>query len=319
MSLMRKIIKNRIGRIVVAGLAFTIGVLVVLSSVQGCGKAGSENDKLMVASDIVPLADFCRVIGGDRVEVVTIVPPGATPHTYELTSGQMRFLTEADVMVTNGLGLTPWAEDVFAKVENPGLVEVVAGEAVPQTELIAAVESEDGERGVYDPHTWLDPNLAIYIVEAVCDGFKKADPDNARYYSDSAEAYIEELKELDSEIGGITAAFSDRKFVSFHSSWTYFARRYGLEQVGVIEELPGKEPSVGEIADLVELIEAQGVKVVFVEPQFNPRAAEAIAEESGGGVTVVTLDPLGDPEDPDKNTYVKMIKGNVEAMGEVLR
>jgi zinc transport system substrate-binding protein len=89
--------------------------------------------------------------------------------------------------------------------------------------------------------------------------------------------------------------------------------------VGVIEELPGKEPSAGEIADLVELIAEQGVKVVFAEPQFSPRAAEAIAEESGGEVKVMVLDPLGDPEDPEWDTYMKMMRKDVGIMEEAMR
>jgi zinc transport system substrate-binding protein len=298
-----------------------------LALVAGCGSNGGAggDGRLKVVADIVPIADFCREIGGEAVEVELLVPPGANPHAYELTTGQMRFLEEADVVVVAGLGLTPWAEEIFATAAGPEMLTVLAGEAVPVGELIEAVgrngsdgDKEEGHQ-IYDPHIWLDPTLAVDIVAAIRDGLVEADPENATSYERNADRYIQELSELDGEITQKVASFTTRKFVAFHSSWTYFARRYGLEQVGVIEELPGKEPSAGEIADLVELIGEQGVKVVFAETQFSPRAAEAIAEESGGEVIVMILDPLGDPEDPEWDTYIKMMKKNVETMEEALR
>jgi zinc transport system substrate-binding protein len=298
--------------------------LLLAALIAGCGTNVQGTGRLKVATDIVPLADFCRRVGGDMVEVEVLVPPGATPHAYELTTGQMRFLTQADVLVTNGLGLTPWSEEVLGKVDNPELLTVVAGDAVPTQGLIAvdgdgAGADEGAENGPFDPHVWLDPELAIYMVTAVRDAFISVDPVNSDYYRDNAAEYSGELLELDAEIAEEVAAFSNREFVAFHSSWTYFARRYGLQQVGVIEEQPGKEPSAGEIAALVDLIMTSGVKVVFAEPQFSPRAAQAIAEESGGEVAVRMLDPLGDPNDPESDGYIKVMRKNVAVMGEVLR
>ncbi|MEW6552983.1 MAG: metal ABC transporter substrate-binding protein [Actinomycetota bacterium] len=303
-------------------------VILVLSALfAGCAAEGGGDGRLKVAADIVPMADFCEQVGGDLVEVETMVPPGASPHSYELTTGQMRFLEEAEVLVTVGMDLDPWAEEVFADVVDVSTARVVAGEAVPAEELIAAGDEGSGpeqetgghERGLYDPHVWLDPVLAMGIVEAIGEGLAEADPAHAAAYRANAEDYIRNLAELDAEIAEKAALFSRREFVAFHSSWVYFARRYGLEQVGVIEELPGKEPSAGEIADLVALVEAGGVGVIFAEPQFSPRAAEAIAEESGGRVVVKILDPLGDPDDPEYDTYLKMMRRNVEVMGEALR
>ncbi|RJP31277.1 MAG: zinc ABC transporter substrate-binding protein [Actinobacteria bacterium] len=312
-------------------VAVLAGMLALVLS-AGCG-TGGKNDpgRMKVAADIVPMADFCREVGGDMVDVEVMVPPGASPHTYELTTGQMRFLAEADVLATVGLGLSPWAEGIFANTDNPDMILVVAGEAIPRSLLVRAGETHEGaqdeesageegqEYDSYDPHVWLDPELAVYMIVAIRDGYMEADPENAEVYRGNAARYIEELEELDREIGEELVSVSNRKFVSFHSSWTYFARRYGLEQVGVIEEQPGKEPSVGEIAALVEGMESQGVKVVFAEPQFNPRAAEAIAEESGGEVVVEILDPLGDPNHAAADTYLEMMRQNVAVIMEALK
>lgn len=306
-----------------AGALLAASLLIAGACLAGCGTSRGEEGRLKVAADIFPMADLCRRIGGDLVEVETMVPPGTNPHAFELTTGQMRFLSEADVLVTVGLDLTPWAEGIFEKAGNPDLVVVKAGESLPEEDLIPALDDvghgDEGGHGVHDPHVWLDPELAALMVEAISGAFAAADPANSETYESNAAACVEELRRLDAHIRDEVAGFRARKFVSFHSSWVYFARRYGLEQVGVIEELPGKEPSAGEIAELVEMIRAQGVTAVFAEPQYSSRAAEAVAESAGGGVTVVTVDPLGDPEDPEADSYVEMMKRAVRAMGEALK
>ncbi len=310
------------------GVTVTIGALALLALfvVAGCGEKKVEG-KMKVAASIVPLADFCRNVGGELVEVETMVPPGASPHTYEPTSKQMKFLSDAKVFVQNGLELDTWATGIMKKVDNPGLIIVVAGDEVPRQGLLeVGVDHEDGEEGegqkrdhgVYNPHVWLDPNLAAYEVEAIREGLTEADPENEETYRENAKEYIEKLVELDRYVIDKTAGFSEEKCVSFHPAWKYFARRYGLEQVGVVEELPGKEPSAGDIARLIDIIRKEGVKVIFTEPQFKPKAAETIAAESGARVVLETLDPLGDPDDPETNTYLKLMKHDVGVMEKAM-
>lgn len=306
------IIKWRWVKIVPVALVVTALVTTALLGVTGCGEEEAKGP-MKVAASTVPLADFCAEVGGDLVEVRTMVPPGSSPHTFEPTTETMKFMSDAKVFVQNGLNLEAWAADTLKKVDNQELVDVVAGDNVPKSDLL-----EVGE-GVYDPHVWLDPNLAIYEVEAIRDGFILADPDNEETYKENAEAYIEKLGELDEYVKGETSTFTVKKFVSFHPAFRYFAARYGLEQVGSIEEVPGKEPSVGEIATLVDLMRSENVTVVFTEPQFDPQAAEAIAAEAGADVILKSLDPLGDTDDPETCTYVKLIKHDTGVMAEVMK
>jgi len=304
-----------------------VTALPVLALLPGCGGERSGG-RLRVAADIVPLAMICREVGGDRVEVETLVPPGSSPHTYELTAGQVGFLAGADLLVMNGLGLIPWEEDLCSRVGNPDLVVVEASEAVPAEELLPAGaegsedrgEDRDGHgHGIYDPHLWLDPVLALHIVDAVEEGLVRVGPQYAGYFRDRASELRAEIASLHGEVERRTAAFTHREFISFHSSWAYFAHRYGLRQAGVIEELPGKEPSVGEIASLVELARSRGIRAIFAEEQFNPRVAETVAEESGGEVRVWVLDPLGDLADPRRGDYCALIRYNLGIMEEALR
>ena len=286
-------------------------VVCALASVTGCG-GEQTGGKIKVTASIVPLADFCRNVGGELIEVRTMVPPGASPHTYEPTSGQMKFLSDSKVFVTNGLDLESWATDIVRKVDNPGMVTVVAAEAVPDSRLLKT-------EGLYDPHVWLDPSLAVYEVEAIRDGLIEADPAHEDEYNKNAARYIGELETLDSQIKTVTSKFSNKDFVALHPAWTYLAARYGLRQAGVVEELPGKEPSARDIAKLVDDLMALGIKVVFAEPQFSDRAAVVIAQEAGPGVVVRKLDPLGNPDNPDVSGYIELMRHDVAVMREALK
>jgi len=289
-------------------------VTTFLLPIAGCGRA-KQSGRLKVAVSIVPLADFTREVGGDLVEVETLVPPGASPHTFEPTAGQVAFLSRAKVFVTSGLQLEAWAADVFSKVGNKGVVKVVAADAIPRDMLLKTSEADAG--GPYDPHVWLDPTLAIYQVNAIARGLAKADPAHADTYRANAEAYVRKLKDLDRQLAGETAAFTKRSFVALHPAWSYFARRYGLVEAGAIEEVPSKEPSGRLINKLVDEIKRQGITVVFAEPQINPKAAEVVAQE--GGAKVKVIDPLGNPDKPDASTYIKLMQHNVAVMAEVLK
>lgn len=311
-------IKKRV--LVSLSIAALLSVAVFLAG--GCGASDIEG-KVKVAATIEPLADFCRQLGGEYVEVETLVASGASPHTYEPTADQLKFLSEADVFVTNGLGLDSWAAEIVEKVENPELVTVAAGENVPKADLIEVGEHGDeepgheAEEGVYNPHVWLDPNLAVFQVEAIRDRLVYVDPEHEQQYLNNAEAYLEELGKLDESARDEVSGFTEKEYVAFHPSFTYFAKRYGLDEVGVIELQPGREPSSGEIGDLIRKIEESGVKVVFTEPQFNPKPAEAIASETGA--RVVEVDPLGDPGDPETGTYLKLIEYDIDQMSVAMK
>jgi len=315
--LMKMIFKNGIGKAACSATAFFLMVIVTFA-LAGCGETGADSHaKIRIATDILPIADFCRNVGGNLVEVEALIPAGSNPHTYELTTRQMRFLSDADLLVINGLGLAPWTNDIFKSIHNERLIKVVAGEAVPKDSLMA--EAEAGGNEAYDPHVWLDPTLVVYMINSIRDGLMAADPGHESIYRQNADDYIGELEGLDALIRRETAGFSSKKFIAFHPSWTYFARRYGLDQVGVIEERPGKEPSAAWIAGLIDSIRSEGIKVVFSEPQFSPRAAEAVAEEAGGGVALEILDPMGDPANPETDSYIALMRHDVQLMGEALK
>ena len=298
--------------------ACIVVLLALAVALPGCSPA-KQSGRLKVAVSIVPLADFVRQVGDGLVEVETLVPPGASAHTYEPTARQLAFLTQAGLFVTNGLQLETWASSVVDKVGNRELLKVVASDAIPRSRLIKAGQygGEKDLAGPYDPHAWLDPALAAYEVDAVAAGLAKADPRHAATYMKNAAAYKQKLKTLDSEIASRTAAFSKKDFVALHPAWAYFARRYGLTQAGAIEELPGQEPSGKKIKKLIDDIIQKKIDVVFAEPQTNPKAAQVVADEAG--VRLLFLDALGNPDKPDVSTYIKMVRHDAAVMEEALR
>ncbi|MCR4407669.1 MAG: metal ABC transporter substrate-binding protein [Anaerolineae bacterium] len=281
-------------------------------SLTGCGgrtpqPTDAGTDKLLIAASIAPLYDFSQQVGGDRVQVEMLVPPGASPHTYELTPAQLQTLSKARVLVLNGIGLEFWADDAVNAVNNHHLVVVDTSQGL-------TILEGDSDEPKGNPHIWLDPLNAIHQVERIRDALVQADPGGAEIYRANAERYIGELKTLDQEIRGRVATFSSKEFIAFHPAWVYFARRYGLEQVAVIETTPGKEPSPAEVAQIVKTARAIGAKAIFAEPQFSPKAAEVIAAESGA--EVLFLNPLGDPPD---FRYVDMMRRNLAEMEKALK
>jgi zinc transport system substrate-binding protein len=286
-------------------------LVLVAFSVGGCGGTpASDSGKIKVAVSIAPLADLAQQVGGEQVTVTTLVPPAASPHTYEPTPAQVKEVAEAKVLALVGLGFEFWAEDIVESAANPDLIVVHTSEGI---EVIHEHEEHEGhETG--NPHVWLNPRNAMVQVRHLCDALIEADPAHQAEYEANAEAALAQLEALDEEIAAQVATWSSREFIAFHPSWIYFAQRYGLTQAAVIERTPGKEPSPAELAEIIETARRIGAKAIFAEPQFSPKAAETIAAESGA--QVLFLNPLGAADGPAN--YLEMMRYNVAQMGKAM-
>jgi len=287
--------------------------------------------RLPVVASIVPLGDFCEQLGGTRVRVQVLIPPGASPHVFEPSPGTVRSALKAKVFVYVGAGLEPWAERLLKAHPSPDRLVV---EAVHGVHLIQngsdfpekAVISGPPEEGLVhphepghlkgNPHVWLDPVLVKELCQRVTEAFIKADPEHRPYYEARLSQYLKELDILHQEISQTVVGFRVREYVSFHSAFPYFARRYGLREAGVIALAPGREPSPKRLRDLIAAVKKSGVKAVFAEPQFSPRVAEVIAREVG--VKVLLLDPLGG-RPPYGTDYLKLMRHNLKVMAEAMQ
>ncbi len=276
-------------------------------------------ERIPVVVSIYPLLDMVRQVGGERVQADFMVPPGASPHTFEPKPSDMMKVHEARIFVIIGAGLEFWAEKVIRSAGKGDLKVLVLSKGLP---LIYGEDSHDEHRGLQgrktaDPHVWLDPVLAKEMVNAIAAELAAMDPSHGRYFGENAERFRREIDGLNASIADKVRSFRTREYVTFHPAWNYFSRRYGLTVAGVIEESPGKEPSPKHIARLVNEIRRSGARVVFAEPQFSPKIAEVIAKEAGA--KVLFLDPNGGPGLQGRDTYLGLMRYNLSVLEEAMR
>ena len=275
-------------------------LLIAAFLVNGCidqSEPQIDDERTVIIVSILPQADFVEHVGGDKVEVIVMIPPGANPATYEPTASQLKSASSAAMYVKVGSGL-PFEEVWLDKIcsANPDMLMVDTSEGITLIEMEEHHHDEenpghDGDKHGMDPHIWLSPANAKIMVQNICDGLIRIDPVNKTYYEQNKEHYIHDLEVIDLEINKSLAGFENRVFMVFHPSWGYFARDYDLTMIAV--EIEGKEPSAGDMARLVETAKENNIKIIFVQPQFSTKSAEVIAKEIGG--SVVAVDPL--PQD----------------------
>ena len=255
----------------------------MIAAVVGCDRVAETTGKTVVAVTILPQAGFVEAIGGDKVEVVVMVPPGASPHTYEVTPDQMTRLSNAKMYAKVGSPVEfelAWMDKLIAVNKSMLVVDCSKG--------INLTESQDPDEPGLDPHIWLSVKNAKIMVQNICDGLVQVDADNKSYYEENCAAYLEELTKLDGDLAADLSDVENRSFIVFHPAFGYFARDYDLKQIAVEQE--GKEPDADYIVRLIEDAKEQDIRVVFVSPQYSTKSAEVIAKEIGG--KVVIIDPL---------------------------
>ncbi len=259
--------------------------LVCLMVVPACQpvQQSSSQDKIGVVVTILPQQEFVTAVGGDRVYVTVMVPPGASPHTYEVTPAQMALLSKARLYAKVGTPVEfelTWLEKLIAQNRDMLVVDCSKG--------IGLVESSDEHEPGMDPHIWTSLKNAVVMVSNICQGLVQVDPSGRSYYEQNRDAYIARLNALDGEIEASLKDIKNHAFIVYHPSWGYFARDYGLQQLAIEEG--GKEPQAAYMVRLIQEAKNKNIKVIFVSPEFSTRNAETIAAEIGG--RVVAIDPL---------------------------
>ncbi|MFZ0243590.1 MAG: zinc ABC transporter substrate-binding protein [Desulfobacterales bacterium] len=249
------------------------------------------NDKLSVFVSIVPQRYFVQQIGRDLVDVHAMVPPGADPHTYEPKPRQMVAMATAKLYFAIGI---EFEAAKLAKIvsTNPQIKVVRTDQGVEKISMDEGVHQDpdpSGHKGL-DPHIWLSPPLVMIQARTILDALQEADPKNRSAYEANYTAFIARLVALDTELKTIFAGRQGLHFMVFHPSWGYFGRTYNLVQVPI--EMAGKTPKPSQLKELIELARRNGIRVVFVQPQFSAKSAALIAREIGGEVAFV--DPLAE-------------------------
>jgi zinc transport system substrate-binding protein len=309
-------------RIIVMKRTALLVPVAVAALLAGCGTGDtspSGSDTLAVTASFYPLVWATERVGGDRVEVTSLTPPGAEPHDLELTPKQVGGLGEADVVVY-AAGFQPAVDDA---------VETVAADAgfdvAPYAELTISATGEEhshenGEEhadehdtAAMDPHFWLDPVRFEEVVTAIGDRLAEADPAHAADYAAGAERLVGELEVLDEEFSTGLADCAQDHLVTSHTAFAYLAQRYGFEQVGIAGVNPDVEPDAASLKEISELVEAEGVTTIYTETLASPALAETVARETGA--TTAVLDPVAGLTDTSAGTdYLGVMRSNLATL-----
>ncbi|MFI5342532.1 MAG: metal ABC transporter substrate-binding protein [Candidatus Methylomirabilales bacterium] len=299
------------GRLAAVSLLLCLAATVAACDSRRPQDQSAAPQKLTVITTLTVLADLIQQVGGDTLQVKSLVPPGGEVHTYQPTPDDIKSVARAKIVFYNGAHLEEWIDETIRSAGRPDLRIFVLSQGLPTI-------AESGDEP--NPHLWLDVANAKAYVEKIRDALGQVDGANAGRYADRVRAYLAKLDELDAwirtEVDKIPAA--RRKLVTFHDAFPYFARRYGFSLQGVVVASPGKEPSARELAALVQRIKRERVPAVFAEAQFSPKIMEVLAKDAG--VKVVSNlynDTLS--AGPEANTYIAMMKHDVGEIVEALR
>lgn len=290
------------------------GALVLLA---GCGgKTAPEKTKegkLPVVASFYAMKEMTEAIGGDKVAVTTLIPEGTEPHDFQPTTKSMKDLSRARVLVVQGLGMEPWAEEMVKAAENRNLVQVVAAREVTP---IANEDAEEArEHGQYDPHAWLSPASAQVEAAAIVRGLSQADPANAGYYQANGEKFIGRLRQLEAAYKGKFQDLPRKEFVTGHAAFAYLCRDFGLEQNSVEGVFASGEPNARQLASLVEYCRAHQVRTIFTEAAVSPKTSESLAREVGAKVVPIHTLEGGEGE----GDYLVQMEENLARIYESLK
>jgi len=283
--------KTLISIIVIVGL-------LAISLIGACTQPSPATaGKIGVVVSILPLAEFVESIGGDKVAVSVMIPPGADPHSYEPKPSQMTALANARMYVKVGSGVEFEITymDKLASINKTMLI-------VDTSKDIGLIKSEsehenghdneqehEHESGI-DPHIWTSVRNAMIMAGNICSGLVQIDPENKAHYENNRDSFIDYLKKLDDTISTGLSTVSNRTFIVYHPSFSYFANDYNLTQISIEQE--GKEPTAAYITHVIKEAKEKNCRVVFVSPQFSDKSASVIAKEINGAVVAVdTLAP----------------------------
>jgi ABC-type Zn uptake system ZnuABC Zn-binding protein ZnuA len=264
------------------------------------------------AATVFPLHDLAQRIAGDRLEVRLILAPGLDSHDYQPRPQDVVGLADAGLIFAVGLGLDPWAQ---ALARSAGAGEARVFELGPLMDPILAPPGMIRPEPLIDPHFWTDPVRAQRAVDVIVEALSGLDPPGAPFYRERASTLRRSIQALHLDVSRQSQTWTRRRIVTFHGSLFYFAARYGLQVAGVVQPVPGSEPSARHLEALVAELRAAEPAALFSEPQFESQLATTLAREAG--VALHSVDPIGGG--PGADSYELLIRGIARAMDGALR
>ena len=295
------------------------GALLLMAAIVSCGspqkvERNSDQSKLNVVTTFLPITLFTEAVAGECANVQALIPPNLGPHDFQAKPSDIAVLSNAEILVKNGLGMEYFLDKLIESAENDSLQLIDTSRGVSVITSDGSDQDQDSNHGEVNPHIWLDPLRAVQQVENIRDGLVKADPDCTDGYTQRAAAYSEKLKGLNSAFADQLKPFRGQTFIAFHDFAPYFAERYDLKAEFVVD-VPEMNPTPSDLQRVSNLVEESQLKALLSEPQEGDRSFNALAEDLG--VKVVTFDPLETGSEqasklPD--TYFKVMDKNVVSL-----
>jgi len=285
-----------------------IGIVIIsILLVTGCTtNTPQENNKLKVIASFYPMYDFAKNVGGDRVEVRSLIPLGVEPHEYEPAPQDIKDLSTANILVLNGVIETSWAPRLVEGINNNNLI------IIDTSKDIQLISSQDADEPGNDPHIWLDPLLAKKQVIAIRDSFIRADPAGKEYYTKNADQFIQKLDSLDTDFRSTFATCQKKDVLITHATLAYFCKEYGCNQVPVEGVNAEGDPSPAVLAEIIIQAKEKNITTVFVENLMNPKSAKTLAEEIHGKVLVFnSIHGLTEDEQNSGENYLSQMRENI--------
>ncbi|HUL79542.1 MAG TPA: metal ABC transporter substrate-binding protein [Vicinamibacteria bacterium] len=304
--------RGTIGRL--CGLvAVSVAGSAVAAALPSLGCSRSAPTRLQVAATVFPLYDLARRVADDRLDVRLILAPGLDPHSYEPRPKDVAGLADAGLIFAVGLGLDPWAQSL---ARSAGAGEARVFELGPLMDPILAPPGLIRPEPLIDPHFWTDPLRAQRAVDVIVEALSGLDSEGGPFYRERGGAVKRSIQALHADVARRAETWTRRRIVTFHGSLFYFAARYGLQVVGVVQPVPGTEPTAQHMSAIVAELRGTPSAVLFTEPQMSAQLAEAIAREAGLAA-VREVDPLGGG--PRAGSYEDLVRGIAQTMDEALR
>ncbi len=267
------------------------------------------DEKIRIVTTIPTLKEFVKQVGGERVEVLSLLKGGEDLHTFDPRPSDTRAVSNADIVVKVGIGLDGWVDKVVKASGNKKLLVIEASRGVN----VISSPGENPSHAHGNPHIWHDPENAKVMIENIYQALIKASPAGSDYFKANRDGYIARLSELDMELDAALSGIKDRRVITYHPGWAYLLRRLRLQELFSIEKAPGREPSAREIAKTIGTIKAEKVRLLIGEPEAPKKVLNIISQESGA--LAVSLAPeIGSL--PQAGSYMEMMRYNV---GEIVK
>jgi manganese/zinc/iron transport system substrate-binding protein len=298
-------------------------VIVGLCLLAACGSnqaTNNESGKIVVTTTTGQVADVVKNVGGDKVDVISLMGPGIDPHLYRASQGDIKKLNDAEIIFYNGVHLEGKMEDIFEKMSK-GKPTVAVADSIPADQLLTAKGSNS-----HDPHVWFDIQAWIHVVDTVEQELTKLSPENEEQFKQNASHYKKELEEMDQYAKEQIATIPEesRVLVTAHDAFNYFGNAYGLEVMGLQGLSTDSEYGLKDVQALVDTIVKRNIKAVFVESSISGKSIQAVVEgakKQNHNVVIggnLYSDAMGE-EGTDEGTYIGMFKHNVDTIVSSLK